>query len=178
MRSHILGCSCTRSLVIYPPTQHSSDRRPYLQRPEDVSETNANISGERYENVSLAGRKANVQASQGEAEGCQTVIFTGAYPTVFCCVSVRVRMLVGISMVAELSAVHLINEIVRQPWIYGGEFSHPFRPAVPGSPQGHRVPLGSHLNCLTGDPFAANRSPADDAWVGQVNQVAAALTAC
>lgn len=64
-------------------------------------------------------------------------------------------MLVGISMVAELSAVHLINEIVRQPWIYGGEFSHPFRPAVPGSPQGHRVPLGSHLNCLTGDPFAA-----------------------
>lgn len=64
-------------------------------------------------------------------------------------------MFVGIATVAKQSAVHLINEIVRQPWIYGSEFSHPFWPAVPGSPQGHHVPLGSHLNWLTGDPSAA-----------------------
>lgn len=80
-------------------------------------------------------------------------------------------------MVAKQSAVHLINEIVRQPWIYGSEFSHPFRPAVPGIPQGHRVPLGSHLNWLNGDPSAA--AAAERTTVIQVNEAAAAaLTAC
>lgn len=91
------------------------------------------------------GQNENVQASQGEAEGCALSYghFTSIYLTVFCCISVCVWMFVGISTVAKQSAVHLINEIVRQPWIYGGEFSHPFRPTVPGSPQGHRVPLGN-----------------------------------
>lgn len=55
--------------MIYPSTQHSSDRRPYLQRPEDISETNANQLRGRYENVSLEGNNENIQASQGEVEG-------------------------------------------------------------------------------------------------------------
>lgn len=102
-----------------------------------------------YENVSLVGHNENVQASQGEAVGCASSYshFTGIYLTVFCCISLCVNVCWHLH---GCKAVYLINEVVRQPWIYGGEFSHPFRPAVPGSPQGHRVPLGSHLNWLTG----------------------------
>lgn len=55
-RSYILLCS----LVIHPPTQRGSDRRPYLQRPEHVSETNAEQPGGRSANVSSVGDNQNV----------------------------------------------------------------------------------------------------------------------
>lgn len=56
---------------------------------------------------------------------------------------------------AEESGVHMMNEIVRKQRIYGCECSHPFWPAVPGCPQGHRAPLGPILGGSLWDPTAA-----------------------
>lgn len=80
MRSYILySAPQPRHL---PPPQHNSDRRPYLQRPEDVSETNAEQLGGRYANESLVGDNQNLLKVTQEV-----VLFPLA---AFCRISARV----------------------------------------------------------------------------------------
>lgn len=82
--------------------------------------------------------------------------------------SVHVWMFAGISTAAKQSAVHVMNEIVRQPWIYGCEFSHPSRPAVPDPAQGHYVPSSaSHLNWFDWGSFC-RCCRVDGVWAVQV----------
>lgn len=78
---------------------------------------------------------------------------------------------------AEESGVHMMNEIVRKQWIYGYECSHPFSPAVPGCPQGHRAPPGPILGGSLGIPpllLLSTAAAAAAAVVVQVSDAAAA----
>lgn len=74
------------SWFILPP-KHSSDRRPYLQRPEDISETNANQLRGWYENVSLVGKEWERSGVSRWIRGLCVVIRSFHWHLSHCCIS-------------------------------------------------------------------------------------------